>query len=918
MDGSSSDVKAESTEGSLPSANGASNEVAAEKVEEAPATIETSDTPANRERLDSFFGPEITQKVFDLHAAILKNPNAQTRTFIRITTEPMTDRVKRGQVHQLIRELFKAKIETSTDRADTISIYAGSPAARRLTPKPKPAPKPKGQGQDRNQVGKGKVGWNELGGEYLHFTLYKENNDTMAMMKILEREMKVKPRAFGYAGTKDKRAVTSQRVSVFRQTSQAVANLNKSYRVRHARVGNFKHEKYGLELGELYGNQFTVTLRDCHFLGEEGLGHAEIVTLAKEVVGDSVAHLQADGFINYFGAQRFGTLSVGTDEIGQMILQGNYEGAVWGILSCTQESVNCILEGSSTAGLNQDDLARTDAIYHFKINRNENAALAKLPQRFHAENTLIRSLSQKKEHTSKDYLAALLKIQRNLRTMYVHAYQSKVWNLAAGERWSRHGMKVIEGDLVLIETPAAAAVANRDDVDENGEVVVHPATGDAAYTQNDIYQRARPLSADEAASGKFTVYDLVLPTPGFDINYPLNDIGEFYKEYMGSEAGGKLDPGNMRRQTKDFSLPGSYRKFLATVGKDMTFEVKTYHEENEQLVKTDAELIGVSFQKPEYHNGRNGQNGQSGQSGQNGQNKQIPSPPQQQSKTAPKSRHPHDILHAEVEENKKKYAGSSALNAWKNAGSIIAAQDKATAQSSQQAHQAALAAGDYKLPTMKETFIETSTDGLKRNKAEATTSTIHSTPVQMVAAGSNNVASPTLPSPPPPTPAAKVEESPTSVQVEEKDVLTTLIEKLEPESSKSSKATDNAVKEKTSNASFTSTVDPDEGGATLNAAPAGALNGGIEDTEMSGIKRESGVEETSSLKRNIKDISEGNPVSAENEDSKEHLSENASQPKIAVVVKFALGSSQYATMALRELMKLGGVKTYKPEFTNAS
>jgi hypothetical protein len=38
--------------------------------------------------------------------------------------------------------------------------------------------------------------------------------------------------------------------------------------------------------------------------------------------------------------------------------------------------------------------------------------------------------------------------------------------------------------------------------------------------------------------------------------------------------------------------------------------------------------------------------------------------------------------------------------------------------------------------------------------------------------------------------------------------------------------------------------------------------------------------------------------------------------KIAVIIKFVLGTSQYATMALRELMKLGGVKTYKPDFSS--
>jgi tRNA pseudouridine13 synthase len=36
--------------------------------------------------------------------------------------------------------------------------------------------------------------------------------------------------------------------------------------------------------------------------------------------------------------------------------------------------------------------------------------------------------------------------------------------------------------------------------------------------------------------------------------------------------------------------------------------------------------------------------------------------------------------------------------------------------------------------------------------------------------------------------------------------------------------------------------------------------------------------------------------------------------RIAVVVRLQLGSSQYATMALRELMKAGGVRAFRPEF----
>ena len=44
------------------------------------------------------------------------------------------------------------------------------------------------------------------------------------------------------------------------------------------------------------------------------------------------------------------------------------------------------------------------------------------------------------------------------------------------------------------------------------------------------------------------------------------------------------------------------------------------------------------------------------------------------------------------------------------------------------------------------------------------------------------------------------------------------------------------------------------------------------------------------------------------------MEDGEGEKKIAVVVKLQLGSSQYATMALRELMKAGGVKAYRPEF----
>ena len=556
--------------------------------ETAPAEFQVSDE--DRAALDSYFGSETAQKIISLHKKAQKSTGRPSELG-KISTTVMTDRDQRIQVHQTIRRIFNSQLESSTDGEGMMWISA---AANR---------------NKRNQGGRGggntrdsnRPNWQELGSPYLHFTVYKENKDTMEVLSFISRTLRLNPKAFQFAGTKDRRGVTVQRACVHRVQADRLAKMNSS--LRNARVGDFEYRQEGLELGDLNGNEFVVTLRESDIPGVDLKDGEAAIAKANELVGSALRNLRERGYFNYYGLQRFGTFAMRTDAIGVKMLQGDFKSACERILHYPEHILTASQEDaagqSSGSMISSDDKARAEAIHHFRTTGKSNEALDKLPRKFSAEMNLIRHLGRSKN----DFIGALQMIPRNLRLMYVHAYQSRVWNFAAGERWRLYGDKVVEGDLVLVHehrsketnnsTNASTTENTNTTIDADGEVIITPQANDSAYSKDDIFTRARALTASEAASGQYTIFDVVLPLPGFDVLYPANKMTDFYKSFMGdSEQGGGLDPFDMRRKWKDVSLSGSYRKFLSRMmGDDYSAEVKLYAKDEEQFVRTDLDVL---------------------------------------------------------------------------------------------------------------------------------------------------------------------------------------------------------------------------------------------------------------------------------------------------------------------------------------
>lgn len=459
------------------------------------------------------------------------------------------DKSTRTNIHQLLRKAFNNELESVTTETNTFKIARNSRNSR--------VSKQELIEQTKDENGVENWGYGPSK-DFLYFTLYKENKDTMDAVNVICKLLRIPTKLIRFAGTKDRRGVTCQRMCVSKLGVDRINALNKT--LKGMVVGNFKYEDSILSLGDLSGNEFIIVIRDVT------LNSGVNLTL-EEILQKGCKSLTENGFINYFGMQRFGTFSISTHTVGKELLAGNWENAVELILS------------------DQDNVLpkSKEARRIWKETKDASLALKKMPRQCIAENAILFFLSnQRKEkdgnYSTTEYYSAIMKIPRNLRTMYVHAYQSYVWNSVATKRISLFGLKLVPGDLVIDTENDSKIIVNGDDYDIDFDEDIREAG----------FIRAKALTQEDIDSGEYSIDDVVIPTPGFDVLYPSNEeLKQFYIELMKKD---NMDPFDMRRKVRDFSMAGSYRNLLQKP-KELEYKIIHYNEPTQQLVNTDLEIL---------------------------------------------------------------------------------------------------------------------------------------------------------------------------------------------------------------------------------------------------------------------------------------------------------------------------------------
>ena len=140
------------------------------------------------------------------------------------------------------------------------------------------------------------------------------NWETNRMVRMMSRSMGISRERIGFAGTKDKRAVTSQLMS-FKCSPEVVSKIN----LKDLDIKVVGRSARPMRIGDLIGNSFRIKVRECDVPGDE---IARICEAVRSELGDR------GGFPNYFGVQRFGTIRPITHRVGEALVRGNTEEAV--------------------------------------------------------------------------------------------------------------------------------------------------------------------------------------------------------------------------------------------------------------------------------------------------------------------------------------------------------------------------------------------------------------------------------------------------------------------------------------------------------------------------------------------------------------------------------------------------------------
>ena len=213
--------------------------------------------------------------------------------------------------------------------------------------------------------------------DYSYYVLEKKLLSTFQAIKLVANAFRLSKYRIGFAGEKDKKALTYQFISI--KDGPAKDYKGQNFSVYYLGKGNKP-----IRMAELEGNFFEIR-----------------VYSQNPPKGYTI-------FPNYYDVQRFGDKRLINHLIGREILKGNCEEAVKILLTYT---------GKESKKATKFRLFLQENWGNFK------EALRLIPKALDVEKAVLQFLIKKQ-----DYCRALKKLHPRIRGLFIHAYQSYVFN----------------------------------------------------------------------------------------------------------------------------------------------------------------------------------------------------------------------------------------------------------------------------------------------------------------------------------------------------------------------------------------------------------------------------------------------------------------------------------------------------------
>ena len=368
----------------------------------------------------------------------------------------------------------------------------------------------------------------------------KTGRTTLDVMLDIARDLHISRKRLGFAGMKDKKAVTQQWLCVANMDSEEQLKQVEELDIYKTEFLKVIRGRKKLRMGQLKGNKFRILIKDINGL-ETSDNPTETINNATLRASNILKTLEKTGVPNYFGWQRFGKPRTNTHLVGEALIQNNLK-----------EAVRRYIGNPYPEESNENQLAR-QAYDDGKLEES----LELMPKGMRYEKMMIKELikeQNKKEELDDDsYKRALHTLPKPLQRMFVHAYQSFLFNEVVSNRVAMGINKYIPGDIMI----------------DNEEHIIHDTDEEKLQSLMDNFE-ANPTS----------------PLFGTKVPFADGETGEMEKE--------TLNKYNLTKE--DFECYKMPKLGSHGLRRSMRFQVWDTHAE----AKEDGVLLEFSINKGSY------------------------------------------------------------------------------------------------------------------------------------------------------------------------------------------------------------------------------------------------------------------------------------------------------------------------------